>query len=303
MAEGAEEMEKNNKQDILKSKCIILTTLCNNNCRNCLLDKRINIGYRSLSSIKKELYFSLRKGYERVMLLGGEPTIHPDFLEIIRLSKEAGYKKVTVLSNGRMFSYIGFLRKAKEAGLEEIIVSIYSHKPKVQDYITGTKGSLKQTLNALVNIKKLNYPLVVGTVITKRNYKDLPALSAFLSKLGINQHQFEFIRPCGMAWDNYTDMVPRMKEVVDYLTKALENEIKNNVEVRIEGMPFCVIENYSRYINKIEQEKVNDISEKDIKDHVKFKSCKLCRYNKVCVGVWKEYAEKEGSKEFIPVKF
>jgi len=92
-----------------------------------------------------------------------------------------------------------------------------------------------------------------------------------------------------------------MKDVVPYLADAIENEIKNNIEVRIEGMPFCVIGDYSGHINKIEQEKINDISRKDIKDHIKFKGCKMCKYDRVCVGVWKEYAEKEGEGEFIPV--
>ena len=159
---------------MLKSKCVILTTICNNNCRNCLIDRNVEIGYRNLSSIKKELSLNLRKGYERAILLGGEPTIHQRFLEIVRMAKEAGYRKVTVLSNGRMFSYIDFLRKAKKEGLDEIIVSIYSNNSSVQDYITGAKGSLKQVLKALSNIKKLKYPLIVGTVITKRNYRDLP---------------------------------------------------------------------------------------------------------------------------------
>jgi hypothetical protein len=34
---------------------------------------------------------------------------------------------------------------------------------------------------------------------------------------------------------------------------------------------------------------------------VKFPQCRRCRFDKVCEGPWKEYPERFGSDEFVPV--
>lgn len=295
-------MENKDQLKFLKSKCIILTTLCNNQCKNCLLEGNLKREHNDLAQIRGQLIKGIEESYERAIILGGEPTIHPNFLKIIRLAKEIGYKNITILSNGRMFSYMGFLKETIDAGANEIVVSIYSNNPDTHDSITCVKGSFDQTLNALMNMKKLNYPRIVGTVVTKQNYQDLPQLSNMLAGIGVINHQFEFIRPVGKAQDNYSVMVPRIKEVARYLEEAIKIDIENKINVRIESVPPCIMEEYSPYINTIKEESINQISEEDIKDHIKPKDCQACRYDKVCVGIWKEYAEREGFEEFIPVK-
>ena len=34
---------------------------------------------------------------------------------------------------------------------------------------------------------------------------------------------------------------------------------------------------------------------------MKFVQCSRCRYDPICEGPWKEYPEKRGNKEFVPV--
>ena len=39
-----------------------------------------------------------------------------------------------------------------------------------------------------------------------------------------------------------------------------------------------------------------------VKIKSKFSQCRQCKYDNICEGVWKEYPEKRGNKEFVSVK-
>ncbi len=52
-----------------------------------------------------------------VQFSGGEPTMHPDFLEICALARDMGFTHVQAATNGILLSDVEFARKAKDAGL------------------------------------------------------------------------------------------------------------------------------------------------------------------------------------------
>ena len=54
-----------------------------------------------LEEVRSWLDFTLRAGIKELRLLGGEPTLHPQFAEIVRMGREADCS-ITVFSNGVM---------------------------------------------------------------------------------------------------------------------------------------------------------------------------------------------------------
>jgi hypothetical protein len=94
-----------------------LTFDCNDRCVFCL-DAHTHDGtVRAREEIKAQILDGRRKGAQRLILSGGEPTIHPDFVDFVRLGRMAGYRKVQTVTNGRMFAYPEFLKKSLDAGL------------------------------------------------------------------------------------------------------------------------------------------------------------------------------------------
>ena len=78
---------------------ILITEGCNANCKSCF-----NKDYRTAEYIKFEDYKDLAiylkdSGVKIVKLMGGEPTTHPDFLEIFDFSKQC-FGKVGIFTNG-----------------------------------------------------------------------------------------------------------------------------------------------------------------------------------------------------------
>jgi len=76
-----------------------------------------------MSVVQKAIIFLKDLSLEAIILIGGEPTIHPNFLRIVDLVKQAGMK-VYLVSNVVKFSDEKFLKDSLDAGIESITVSL-----------------------------------------------------------------------------------------------------------------------------------------------------------------------------------
>jgi MoaA/NifB/PqqE/SkfB family radical SAM enzyme len=290
---------------------------CNNNCLFCTeKTSRINASKNKMLSkdmavLAEDLLKARKNGAEHLTLLGGEPTIHQEFLSIISLAKGMGYKEIFVTTNGRMFEDIELLKKAKAAGMSELCFSIHGSNPEIHQSLTMAKGSFKQAVQALENALKIGIPVMTNTVINKKNYKDLPALAKMLSRLDITQSTFSFIQPYGDENYPYNKLIPKISDIMPYVLETIKVYESNNKKIRINSIPMCILKEYYIYsddlcfsdrkiINHFQEEILQ--TEKKGKDKVKKESCKKCKHFNDCEGVWQGYDKIYGFAEFEPVK-
>jgi len=82
-----------------------LVTACNSRCVFCLdTDTPRNV-YLLEPDVRKEI----RRGRDelnadKIILSGGEGSIHPKFIDFVRYAKNVGYSRVQTVTNGFMFS-------------------------------------------------------------------------------------------------------------------------------------------------------------------------------------------------------
>jgi uncharacterized radical SAM superfamily Fe-S cluster-containing enzyme len=100
-----------------------LTNRCNMMCEPCFMDAN-QVGYvheLELPDIQKILDDAVTVQPRRqlsVQFSGGEPTLHPNFLEAVAYARKVGYFCVQCATNGIAFAQdAGFCRAAKQAGL------------------------------------------------------------------------------------------------------------------------------------------------------------------------------------------
>lgn len=294
---------------------VILNYKCNNNCRFCYAAtfRRYN-KFRGFDEIKKEIQESFRNGIRLINFNGGEPTIHPKIIEIIKFAKETGFENIQIITNGRMFSYEDFTKRILDAGLNILMFSIHGHKPQIHDYLTRVPESFKQSTQGIKNINKLKnqgYKITImsNTTITKINYKYLTQIAKLLTGIGVNQLQFTFVDPIGSAWGNREDMIPKISEVEEYLYRALKVNMPNTSS---EGIPFCFMKGFEKNVGELympdywemrapdKENRSFDFRKKKI-NKVKGKVCKKCKFYNVCEGIWENYAKIYGFNEFKPI--
>ena len=78
---------------------------CNNLCQFCVQgDKRFKFKNRTIKQIKQALEEAKDTGNNGVVFTGGEPTIHPNIIDVVFFASKLGFNPIQIQSNGRMFS-------------------------------------------------------------------------------------------------------------------------------------------------------------------------------------------------------
>jgi MoaA/NifB/PqqE/SkfB family radical SAM enzyme len=297
---------------------IIMGYECNNNCRFCY-----DGGYKrtlppmTTRQVKKELREARERDSTFVDLLGGEPTIRPDIFDIIRYAKKIGFRTISVTTNGKMFYYRKFTEKMLDAGLNSAVFSIHGHTPELHDYLTRSKNSYKYSTRGMMNIKETSkdFYICTNTVIIKDNYRHLPKIAENNARLGADGMEFIFIHPRGNALKYFDKTVPTLTEISDYLQATVRVGLDRGIKhTLIRYVPMCFMifnlkqlsEFYAR--GRMREHHVGpEFKDLDVENNrakngrVKGPQCVACKYFNICEGIFKEYAERRGFEELVPV--
>ncbi|MCD6106974.1 MAG: tungsten cofactor oxidoreductase radical SAM maturase [Caldisericaceae bacterium] len=184
----------------LKKVYIEITNRCNLNCKMCFRrfwkDPLGEMDFERFKEILEQLKeFPL---LETIYLGGiGEPTIHPDFVKIIKLTKEAGYRLEFGTNGTQLTNYANDLINY---GVDKIMVSIDAPDPAIYRDIRGTDfmGIENNVLALQKRKKELRKALPeVGMeiVIMKSNVSLLHGILPLANKLGINHILFSNLMP------------------------------------------------------------------------------------------------------------
>ncbi len=242
----------NNQRDLtaqVKKKWVRLTRVCNNRCLFCLDKNAQNGSHLSLAEIKKVFQAGRKEKAEKVILSGGEPTLHPKFIDIVKKAKKLGYTKIQVITNGRMFAYKKFLDQAINAGVGEVTFSIHGHNQRLHDKQTGVKGSFFQTLAGLAAALQTQGLIVnVDIVINKINIRYLKDIIEFYINSGVLEFDLLQVMPFGRAWDNREVLFYDIEESLPFLNEAFQLSRDPNLHIWTNRFPPEYLEGFEDLI-------------------------------------------------------
>jgi len=263
-----------------------------------------------------------QQGFDEVVISGGEPTIRNDIDTIVNAAKQLGYQSIVLQTNARRLSKNDFTKKLINAGITRFLVSLHGANSLQHDNQTRISGRFDQAIAGIRNIIDLsNESTRVGvhSVILPNNYKSLSEIVDLISLLGIPIIKMSYVVPVGRGSGIYNgNAQPKMTETVPYLTSAIDDFVsiyhhKPMTSISVGYMPLCILPGYEEFSDEKNAPPtyfMNDnykleLAEEQITSRglkSKRENCKLCKYNLVCTGVWREYTEYFGWDEFIPVE-
>ncbi|MBI5531533.1 MAG: radical SAM protein [Deltaproteobacteria bacterium] len=216
-----------------------LTYACNNGCLFCLDKETGRTDARDAAEIRRDIVEGRRRGSERLILSGGEPTTHPQFAEFVRVGKLAGYRWVQAVSNGRMFSYPQFLQRAIKAGLDELTVSMHGHTPELHDSLVGVDGAFAQASDGVRSaIASGRIVVNIDIVINGRNVEHLPAMIETFADWGVGEFDLLHIIPFGAAWKSRdAGLFYDLDAHAGAISRALECAHRRGVRVWLNRFP------------------------------------------------------------------
>lgn len=228
-----------------KRHWVCLTHACNNRCIFCHDAKSLDDrgGMIAFDQLAAEIRSGIERGAERLILSGGEPTIHPRFLELVALGKQAGYSWVQTVSNGRMFAYPGFARKALDAGLDEVTISMHGHTAALHDELVGVSGAFEQASRGLHDLLESGRVVVsVDVVLSALNLPELPDLLRFYLDMGVREFDLLWLVPFGRAWRNRTRLFVSLEQHASSLRDALALASEAGAVVWTNRLPAAALE-------------------------------------------------------------
>ena len=168
-----------------KNNTILLTEQCNHYCLMC-----------SQPPKTPDDSWLLREAFDLVSLMpvnttdvlysGGEPTLYrDDFIELLHHTKRSLPRAaVAVLSNGRAFKNYEYAQKyaAVQHSRLQIGIPVYSDDPVRHDYVVQSKGAFDETIEGVLNLKKLRQRVEIRIVIHKQTVDRLVKTCEFIAR-------------------------------------------------------------------------------------------------------------------------
>lgn len=141
-------------------------------------------------------------GCGRVVLTGGEPTLHPAW-DAVAARLARAEVPVGILSNGWAWQPDD-ARRAAAAGLHSIGFSIDGLQAEHDQF--RAPGSFARVLAAIQEVRAVGLPVAVNTTLHRKNRTQLPDLRRLLGELGVSTWQLQIALPTG-AMAAHRDLV------------------------------------------------------------------------------------------------
>ncbi len=253
------------------------------------------------------------RGVRSVHFTGGEPTLHPKFIEVCMLARKLGMRT----SVGTIGTRLAQRRYAERAipWLDEALFSLHGPNAEINDRLTRRRGSFDQTVAAIRNALDIDpsFNAYVNTVVTKLNVDALPDTVALADSLGVKLIVVSNTTPEGGGLDHYRQLGLPLAKLAEVMPKVPPRA--GGAIVRFFGMPMCLLGEYDVLSNDLHWDprvtvewgsKPGKVVFEDFynwtpdRKRERVEACRGCSRNQVCMGIYDRYAELYDVGELRP---
>jgi MoaA/NifB/PqqE/SkfB family radical SAM enzyme len=199
-----------------------LVTACNSRCVFCLDSDTPRNVFLPVEEIEAEL----RRGREqlgawKVIVSGGEASLHPKFAEIVATARALGYGRIQTVTNGWRYAERDFFEAAVDAGLDEITFSLHGHGEALHDHMTGHKGAFRRIVKAIArSIRSKRVITSIDVCINKQNVGVLDKIVELGFSLGVTEYDLLHVIPQAAAYENRDTLFYDPREHLPMLRKV-----------------------------------------------------------------------------------
>jgi MoaA/NifB/PqqE/SkfB family radical SAM enzyme len=183
-----------------------LTNRCQLDCLQCLVadgDRKSNLPVDLYEDILRQVS---DYGIHRLSFTGGEPTLHPQFANILDIACRRGFI-FSLVTNGWDFSKTLPVLRQYRRGLELITLSLDGAREETHDSMRRA-GSYRRVLDAMDLCQKEGIVFDVQTVLTSRNYTEVEAMCDLVVEKGARLLSFMECAPTPRSARHGLDLSP-----------------------------------------------------------------------------------------------
>ena len=159
-----------------------ITYRCNERCVHCYLDHDDH-GEMTTAEIESILTQLSDAGVFFLTFSGGEVLLRRDFFHLVEFARRLLFN-VKIKTNAVMIGDIE-AKRLRELGVEQVQISVYSHRAEVHDAITKLPGSWKRTVEAIRRLKSNDLKVTIANVLMTANSFDNAGVQVLANELGV----------------------------------------------------------------------------------------------------------------------
>jgi MoaA/NifB/PqqE/SkfB family radical SAM enzyme len=271
-----------------------VTYVCNNRCTFCAVGTRTQVdGHPTRQREYLEEY--RRRGVHMVDFDGGEPTLNPELVSLIRHARHIGYDRVNVTTNGRLCFYEDFAKKLVNSGLTTLLFSVHGPDDKTHAQQVGVAEAFEQTVGGIRHARKHAPPgveLGMNVTVTKGNWDKLQGIAELALDLGLPWLNIQFLTPFGRA-TKY--VAPDTQAAADEARRVIDR-YRDRMKFQLINLPFCFMPGYEelltgdllkleRHMIFVNNEEVN-LAQYLAERRTKKPVCDTCAHASFCGGFY-----------------
>jgi MoaA/NifB/PqqE/SkfB family radical SAM enzyme len=225
-----------------------VTYVCNNHCTFCAVGTRTQV-HGHPTRQREHLQNYRRLGVTMVDFDGGEPTMNPELIPLIRFARALGYQRINVTTNGRMCAYPEFARRLVGSGLTTLLFSLHGPDAQTHAQQVGVAEAFDQTVGGIRHCLRQAPPgveLGMNVTVTKGNHTKLAELADLAVSLGLRWLNIQFLTPFGRATRHVApDTATAAGEVMRLIDRW---KGKGEMKIQVINLPFCFMPGYEQYL-------------------------------------------------------
>ena len=214
-----------------------VTYVCNNHCTFCAVGTRTQLDGHPTRQ-REQLVQYRQQGVVMVDFDGGEPTLNPELIPLIKAARGMGYQRVNVTTNGRRCVYENYAAKLVNSGLTTLLFSVHGHDARTHAQQVGVAEAFEQTCAGIRN--SLRYAprgveLGMNITVTKGNHDKIDKLAQLCWDLGLRWMNIQFLTPFGRAtsW-----VAPDTQKAADHAADVID-AWAGKIRFQVINLPFC----------------------------------------------------------------